>query len=42
MGFPVPLKEWMQDGPVKEFVSDILLSQKVKPEVFIVRRLSKL
>jgi asparagine synthase (glutamine-hydrolysing) len=30
MGFPVPLKEWMQGGPVKEFVSDILLSQKSK------------
>jgi len=26
----VPLKEWMQGGPVKEFVSDILLSQKSK------------
>jgi len=30
MGFPVPLKEWMQGGLVKEFVSDILLSQKSK------------
>lgn len=30
MGFPVPLKEWMQGGPVKEFASDILLSQKSK------------
>ena len=27
MGFPVPLKEWLQGGPVKEFVSDTLLSQ---------------
>lgn len=30
MGFPVPLEEWMQGGPVKEFVSDTLLSQKSK------------
>lgn len=30
MGFPVPLKEWMQGGPVREFVSDTLLSQKSK------------
>ena len=30
MGFPVRLMEWMQGGPVKEFVSDILLSQKSK------------
>jgi asparagine synthase (glutamine-hydrolysing) len=28
MGFPVPLREWMQQGVVKEFVNDILLSQK--------------
>jgi asparagine synthase (glutamine-hydrolysing) len=26
MGFPVPLKEWMEKGPVKEFVNDTLLS----------------
>jgi asparagine synthase (glutamine-hydrolysing) len=26
MGFPVPLKEWMKDGPVKEFVYDTMLS----------------
>ena len=30
MGFPVPLKEWMQGGPVKEFVSDVLLSKQSK------------
>jgi asparagine synthase (glutamine-hydrolysing) len=28
MGFPVPLKEWMAAGPVKEFVGDVLLSQR--------------
>ncbi|NCD09499.1 MAG: asparagine synthase [Negativicutes bacterium] len=28
MGFPVPLKEWMQGGVVRDFVSDILLSRK--------------
>ena len=26
MGFPVPLKEWMQSGIVRDFVGDILLS----------------
>lgn len=26
MGFPVPLKEWMRSGPVKELAGDILLS----------------
>ena len=30
MGFPVPLREWMHAGPVKEFVTDILLSEKSK------------
>lgn len=28
MGFPVPLKKWMQGGPVRDFVTDILLSQR--------------
>ena len=28
MGFPVPLKEWMQGGVVRDFVSDTLLSRK--------------
>jgi len=28
MGFPVPLKEWMQRGVVRDFVADTLLSQK--------------
>lgn len=27
MGFPVPLKEWMASGIVREFVNDILLSR---------------
>ena len=27
MGFPVPLKEWMQGGVVRNFVADILLSK---------------
>lgn len=30
MGFPVPLKEWMQGGIVRDFVSDTLLSNKSK------------
>ena len=38
MGFPVPLKEWMQEGPVRDFVEDTLLSSRslqrciLKPE----------
>lgn len=28
MGFPVPLKEWMQGGVVRDFVADVLLSRK--------------
>ena len=38
MGFPVPLKEWMQEGPVRDFVADTLLSSRslqrciLKPE----------
>ena len=40
MGFPVPLKEWMQGGPVREFISDILLSQKSKSRgIYNVRSL---
>ena len=27
MGFPVPLKEWMQAGVVRDFVCDTLLSK---------------
>ena len=27
MGFPVPLREWMQAGPVRDFVGDVLLSK---------------
>ena len=30
MGFPVPLKEWMAAGPVRDFVSDTLLSQRAR------------
>ena len=30
MGFPVPLKEWMQGGMVRDFVSDTLLSSSSK------------
>lgn len=28
MGFPVPLKEWMQGGSVRDFVADVLLSER--------------
>ncbi len=27
MGFPVPLSEWMQGGPVRDFVCDVLFSR---------------
>lgn len=27
MGFPVPLREWMQNSPVRDFVGDVLLSR---------------
>jgi asparagine synthase (glutamine-hydrolysing) len=30
MGFPVPLKEWMRGGPVREFVADTLLGRRSK------------
>jgi asparagine synthase (glutamine-hydrolysing) len=30
MGFPVPLREWMKGGPVREFVRDILLSKRCR------------
>jgi asparagine synthase (glutamine-hydrolysing) len=28
MGFPVPLAQWMRSGPVRDFVSDILLGKR--------------
>lgn len=28
MGFPVPLNEWMRGGPVRDFVGDVLLSER--------------
>jgi asparagine synthase (glutamine-hydrolysing) len=30
MGFPVPLTDWMQDGPVREFVRDVLSSDAAR------------
>ncbi len=43
MGFPVPLNEWMQKGPVREFVGDILLSQSsVERGIFRPERLRHL
>lgn len=30
MGFPVPLKEWMARGPVRDFVQDTLLDDRAK------------
>jgi asparagine synthase (glutamine-hydrolysing) len=43
MGFPVPLKEWMASGPVKEFVSDILLSKASRERgIFFPKSIEKL
>jgi len=30
MGFPVPLNEWYQDGPVRDFVRDTLLGSRAR------------
>ena len=35
MGFPVPLIEWYQQGPVREFVSDILLGDQARARGFL-------
>ena len=37
MGFPVPLKEWW-DGPLKEFVSDTLLSKSCRERVCLIQK----
>lgn len=43
MGFPVPLKEWITNSPVGDFVSDILLSSTCKNRgIFNVKALEKL
>ena len=39
MGFPVPLKQWMQGGEVYDFVCDTLLSKKVFSVVFTKKKL---
>ena len=40
MGFPVPIKEWMSSGPVRDFVADILLSSKsLKRGIFSAKTL---
>jgi asparagine synthase (glutamine-hydrolysing) len=36
MGFPVPLQEWLQSpGPVRDFVFDVLSSQKARNRTLI-------
>ena len=43
MGFPVPLKEWMSKGEVRDFIRDILLSKTLKERgIFNVVTLEKL
>ncbi len=34
MGFPVPLKEWMKEGILKDFVCDVLLSKSCRERGF--------
>jgi asparagine synthase (glutamine-hydrolysing) len=35
MGFPVPLNEWFQQGPVREFIRDTLQSDAARSRGFI-------
>jgi len=43
MGFPVPLNNWMKSGPVKDYVSDILLSKRsLERGIFTKKYLTKL
>tara|TARA_B100000212_G_C27205614_1_gene460685 strand:- start:302 stop:748 length:447 start_codon:yes stop_codon:yes gene_type:complete len=43
MGFPVPLNNWMKSGVVKDYVSDLLLSQKsLERGIFTKEYLTKL
>ncbi len=43
MGFPVPLNNWMKSGPVKDYVSDILLSKRsLERGIFSKKYLTKL
>lgn len=38
MGFPVPLHEWLSGGPVLEYVSDILSSQRARERGIFTRQ----
>ena len=43
MGFPVPLKEWMESGPVRDFVGDTLLScRSTQRGLFTVEALDRM
>ncbi len=43
MGFPVPIKEWMKKGPVKEFVNDTLLSRaSLQRNIYTVDAIKKM
>ena len=38
MGFPVPLQEWLAEGPVREYVTDILSSEAARSRPLIDNR----
>ena len=35
MGFPVPLNEWLRQGPVRDFVREVLLGDRTRSRGFI-------
>ena len=35
MGFPVPLAKWFQEGPVRDFIRDVLQSNAARSRGFI-------
>jgi asparagine synthase (glutamine-hydrolysing) len=43
MGFPVPLAEWLRQGPVREFAADLLLSRTCRERaIFDVKALEEM
>ena len=43
MGFPVPLKEWLENETVREFVCDTVLSKRSRERgVFNIRSIEKM
>tara|TARA_A100001015_G_scaffold242910_1_gene277689 strand:+ start:2162 stop:4063 length:1902 start_codon:yes stop_codon:yes gene_type:complete len=43
MGFPVPMKEWMSGGVIRDFVSDVMLSQSSRERgIFQINEIEEL